>query len=306
MFTCSLHHQQSVIQLTDTTTNTQVEVFCFGAILNKFVIAKNSKSYNVIDGYQSVEDAIQQKNTWFKSCLLAPFVGRLENGKYGWQNIDYTINKFYLGNNAIHGLVYDQMFTIVETKANSQMAKVILQHNYIANEDGYPFNFTLFVTYTLQANNKLSVHTKFFHSNSVAIPFCQGWHTYFNLHSPINNCCLQVQSNKIVECNNQSIPTKNIATDNRFLQPKLLQNIELDDCFLLNNNSVCSIKSSELEIFIVLLENYKYLQIFTPNHNNSIAIEPMSAAPNAFNNNMGLTIAQPQTEYHFKFEVVAK
>ena len=39
---------------------------------------------------------------------------------------------------------------------------------------------------------------------------------------------------------------------------------------------------------------YPYLQLYTPDHRGSIAIENLSGAPNCFNNKMGLHILQPQ------------
>ena len=40
-------------------------------------------------------------------------------------------------------------------------------------------------------------------------------------------------------------------------------------------------------------ESYPYLQIYTPEHRKSIAIENLSGAPDAFNNGMGLKVLQP-------------
>jgi len=38
---------------------------------------------------------------------------------------------------------------------------------------------------------------------------------------------------------------------------------------------------------------YNFLQVYTPPHRKSIAIEPMTCAPNAFNNEQGLIILAP-------------
>jgi Galactose mutarotase and related enzymes len=40
-------------------------------------------------------------------------------------------------------------------------------------------------------------------------------------------------------------------------------------------------------------ENYPYLQVYTPPHRQSIAIENLSAAPDVFNNRMGLIELEP-------------
>ena len=39
--------------------------------------------------------------------------------------------------------------------------------------------------------------------------------------------------------------------------------------------------------------SYPYLQVYTPDHRQSIAIENLSAAPDAFNNRMGLVTLEP-------------
>ncbi|MBA4141207.1 MAG: hypothetical protein H0X70_12070, partial [Segetibacter sp.] len=62
-------------------------------------------------------------------------------------------------------------------------------------------------------------------------------------------------------------------------------------------------KKIQLEIYPA--SSYPYLQIFVPNHRKSIAIENLSAAPNAFNNGIGLKVLQPNesTSYTTKFVI---
>ncbi len=47
---------------------------------------------------------------------------------------------------------------------------------------------------------------------------------------------------------------------------------------------------NRLKISFYPSNNYPYLQIYTPPHRQSIAIENLSAAPDSFNNQMGLTL----------------
>jgi aldose 1-epimerase len=51
--------------------------------------------------------------------------------------------------------------------------------------------------------------------------------------------------------------------------------------------------------------SYPYLQIFIPNHRKSIAIENLSAAPDAFNNGIGLKVLAPgeSASYTTKFVI---
>ena len=53
----------------------------------------------------------------------------------------------------------------------------------------------------------------------------------------------------------------------------------------------------ENEKYILTIEpspSYPYLQLYTPDHRGSIAIENLSGAPDCFNNKMGLHVLQPQ------------
>lgn len=291
----------SIIELKDESTNTLVEIFSFGAMLNKFVCKVENDFFNAIDGYENLEDAINPKEAWFKSSKLSPFVCRLNEGKYSFDSFDYVIEKFYLGNHAIHGIVYDGVYNIVATKANNEFALVELQYSYLGEDKGYPFPFSVTVVWKLAKENDLSVSTTITHQNEKAIPICDGWHPYFKMDVPVDECTLQINSNEQVEFDETLIPTGKIIADERFLQTTTLQNIELDNCFQLKNNQEpnCILNGKKLALEISSNQNYPYLQIYTPPHRQSIAIENLSATPDAFNNNMGLIYLQPNTAVVF-------
>jgi len=49
-----------------------------------------------------------------------------------------------------------------------------------------------------------------------------------------------------------------------------------------------------------LIRSYPYLQIYTPPHRRSIAIENISGVPDAFNNGMGFITLEPDQSAIFK------
>jgi aldose 1-epimerase len=61
-------------------------------------------------------------------------------------------------------------------------------------------------------------------------------------------------------------------------------------------------QSNHLKLIITPKLFYGCLQIFIPNHRQNIAIESLSAAPNAFNNNIELSILQPNKNYVFEVQ----
>ena len=61
-----------------------------------------------------------------------------------------------------------------------------------------------------------------------------------------------------------------------------------------HNASICILENEKYTLTIEPSPAYPYLQLYTPDHRGSIAIENLSGAPNCFNNKMGLHILQPQ------------
>jgi len=302
-FTVTIDSSQTFpcIILKNTNNNCVAEIFCFGGLLNSFCIEKDGDLFNVVDAYKNVDDAIAKKNTWFKSCKLSPFACRLKNGTYEVHFKEYKIDKFYLGENAMHGLVYDAVYDIAETLATRDFASVELQYQYKGEDEGYPFAYNIKLVWQLETDNKLSVTSTIQHQNTFSIPYCEGWHPYFKLDEPIDNCTLQFDANEMLEFDESLIPTGDFINYDRFATPVLLKNINLDNCYLLSDihQPKAILKGKQLQLIIIPNAAYPYLQIFTPDHRENIAIENLSAAPDAFNNKMGLLMLEPNKTYNF-------
>jgi len=295
------NQQHPVIVLKDTTANCEVEIYAFGGLLNSFSVIIGSNKINVVDGFLSVKDAVLNIVPAFKSAKLSPFVCRMKEGKYSFNSQVFKIEKFYLPPHAIHGLIYDAVYEVVSTKADENKAETILQYSYNSIDKGYPFDYKTEIIWTLEANQKLSVTTNVQHSNAHEIPFADGWHPYFNLGTNIDECKLQFDSNTMIEFDGTLIPTGKKLEDNRFIDGQILKGIKLDNCFELDNSNEpkCVLQNNKLELIIQPTKSYHYLQIYTPPHRQSIAIENLSAAPDAFNNGMGLLLLKPNEQYSF-------
>jgi len=277
-----------------------------GAILHAFTAIADGKKFNVIESYESEHDF--RKNVTSKGFLgtkLSPFVCRINKGNYKFAGKDYHIQKYYDRNNALHGLLYDQSFTISDQQANEDRAKVSIKHEYRAADSGYPFKYDCIVTYELEKNNKLNVITEVINKDEAAIPVQDGWHPYFKLDTKIDDLQLQFRSYEMVEFNDELMPTGNLIPYKEFDKPKKIGNTLLDNCFTLNfseGQPICLLQNTEKKIQVEIQtdESYPYLQLYTPSHKNSIAIENISGAPNAFNNGMGFKTLSPGESSSFK------
>src|SRR6478735_8815726 len=109
-------------------TGTQAEVYAFGALLNSFCLERDGKVVNVVYAFKSVEDAKKNLTPMFQGAKLSPFVCRLRDGKYTFENEKYHIEKYYLKHDAIHGLIFDKYFKIKEKGATETDAFVTLAY----------------------------------------------------------------------------------------------------------------------------------------------------------------------------------
>jgi aldose 1-epimerase len=293
--------------LKDSSTNTYATILpSCGGILHDFVSIRNGLAFNVIDSYVSADDFKENvESKGFLGCKLSPFVCRINRGTYHFAGKKYTIKKFYLRKNALHGELYDKPFLIMDETANELHASVTMKYEYRAEDPGYPFNYDCIVTWQLEDDNKLSVTTECINKDEGLIPMQDGWHPYFNLGDPVDDLQLEFQSREMVEFNNELIPTQNLIEYTVYNSLKRIDNTFLDNCFTLNMDAcqpMCVLRNpgKKIEIEIHPEKSYPYLQIYIPPHRKSIAIENISGPPDAFNNGMGLTTLEPGTSVSFK------
>lgn len=288
-------NSQQTITLCDDHTGTHAEIFCFGGLLNAFTIQSEGRSVNVIDGFKDVDDAKATMNNGFKSAKLSPFVCRMRDGKYRFEDTDFKIEGFYLNGHAIHGLLCHAVFEPTDMGTDNGKAWVTLTHQYKATDKGYPFPYTIAVTWTLHNNHYLTVSTSITNEHDAVIPFSDGWHPYFSTDTAIDHSILSFNTSRKLVFDDELVPTGAEEKDDRFLAGALLDGIELDNCFVLPDHEKghCILKGKKVSISIEPDAAYPYLQIYTPAHRKSIAIENLTAAPDAFNNKMGLRYLQP-------------
>ncbi|MFL9481570.1 aldose 1-epimerase [Chitinophagaceae bacterium LWZ2-11] len=300
-FNIKVEHTQAASAILLTGPGCEVEIYAFGALLNSFTVDTAQGKKNIVDGFSSVEDAMTTMTPAFKSALLSPFTCRMNKGDYAFEGDDYHVNKFYLPPHAIHGLIYDAMHEIIDEFADDDHARVTLAYKYNKQDAGYPFSYLLTHTWRLEKGNKLSVTSTVTHDNKQAIPYAQGWHPYFTLGGNVDTYSLQFDSNTMLEFDETLIPTGKKLPYDLFEQANTLNNVFLDNCFELKNTqgAKCVLKNETLQLSIIPDKSYPYLQIYTPPHRSSIAIENLSGAPDCFNNGMGLLKIEPDKEVSF-------
>jgi aldose 1-epimerase len=294
------------VELEDQESGNKVEVIPkAGAILNAFYVSTPGGPLNVIDGYRSKADFEDRATKGFRSAKLSPFVCRLNQSLYSWKGIEYKLdNKFVLNGSALHGILYDAAFEILETASDEKSCSVTMRYQYDGELSGYPFPYNCTVRYCLGEGGRLTIQTHL--SNPVAaeqaIPICDGWHPYFQLGGKVDDWWLELASDQMLEYDSALIPTGKYVANGAFYPGKKIGSMALDNGFFLRDNisPLCVLKNEQITVEFISAKNYPYLQLYIPGTRDSIAIENLSAAPDAFNNGMGLTILEPGKKIDFE------
>jgi len=272
-----------------------------GGILNELVLLDGTgKTCSLIDGYEkeiNITDA-------YKSAVLLPFANRINKGKYSYSGVTYQlpINEDRLGEqdqviqHALHGLLYDASWSIEKEELSSTYAKVILHTSYQSHHEGYPFSFDVSIHYSLSTNtNELVVSTEIKNTSNESIPMGYGFHPYLKIDdTPVDELSIAFDVHSTFTLDKYCIPTGEKKEYNAFKEGKKIASTEFDDCFELDSTEGRNVlhlsnQNAKVEFWQETGEKkYNFLQLYTPPHRESIAVEPMSSCIDTFNNQIGL------------------
>lgn len=281
----------------------------FGAGLNDLVV-KNEKDQliSVIDGYRSEAEIINDHDTAFKGSKLSPFPNRIPDGVYEFNGKRYQLPINEVGaNNNLHALLHNQPFGILDQEETDTRAVLKLGYDYKGKDQGYPFDYSLKLTYTFSTEG-ISINTQIENLSDTSIPMGDGWHPYFKFED-LNKVHMQMGSAYRLSSNFGN----KLNGQHGFEQSRAIDQDTLDDCFRVNGEENFSILLEDrnnriaLKIWQESAKNeYKYFQIYTPPSRRSIAIEPVTCPPNAFNTEEGLIKLEPKQVVSMTFGIKYK
>jgi len=297
------------IKLSNSNTGEYVSIIpSFGGNLNELVLLKKKKLHEIIDGDRSVSGLEGNSINFYRGAKLSPFPNRINEGRYHFNEVDYELKRNDKPH-ALHGLLWNRPLSIKHQKASEKSARLLLYASIESLHDGFPFSYQIELEYTLDAV-QFSCATKITNTSDVEMPVGDGWHPYFTTGTNINTLKLTLPSSKRLEMN-QSIPTGKYLPNDLYPKISQIKSAELDHCFEIDTADTIvetRLIDEEKNVTIVLWQRaeekgYQFIQIYTPPDRNSIAIEPMTCAPDAFNNKKGLIVLSPNEEIIFDFGI---
>ena len=274
----------------------------YGGALNSLIIkTRNNTLENIIDGYTEANEP-HSTGEFYKGVFLFPFPNRLKNGKWknGHQELSFPINE-PARNNALHGFLYNKKFEVMNHTSGVEFASLHLRFKPMLKPEYYPFDYQIDIEYILTETDGLTIKTRVQNRGNENLPFGLGWHPNFKTGSEINSLIMNVSHVKALEVDGQMIPNGNKISYRLFENPQTIGEANLDTGFEIQKSETFKIQlfdpEKKLKFYIwqkAGSDGYGYVQIYTPPHRNSIAIEPMTSRANALQDkDGGLQILAP-------------
>jgi len=260
---------------------------------------------NIIDGISNDDTGLLDYANTYKSSILFPFPNRIEDGTYKFMGTthQFPVNELPV-NNAIHGLVYNKEFKVTSMGSDENSATVALTYHSNGLAPGFPFAYELKLIYTISATGSLNLRFEVANQGNLPFPYGMGWHPYFSTEQ-LSTSTLSFPSKDFYTCNERSLPIKTIASP--LSASFKMKDTKFDDAYSLHKPE-CSFESNSYSLnFDFDYPEGSYLQVYTPPHGKSIAIEPMTCVANSFNNKIGLKELLPgesdSWDIHMELEI---
>ena len=245
----------------------------------------------LLDGYRA--DALASSG---RGQLLLPWPNRIRDGVYRLDGREHRLplNEPARGN-AIHGLVRWSNWKAVEHTADTVTLALVLHP-----QPGYPFTLELRVEYSL-ASSGLSVRTTATNVGAEPCPYGSGSHPYLAVRA-VDEAVLRLPAQTVLESDERGIPVGSAPVDGAFdfREPRPVGSVQLDHCFTdleRDDDGLARVGADGTTLWAD--ESYPYLMVFTGDslpaaeRRRSIAVEPMTCAPNAFASGDGLIVLEP-------------
>ena len=252
-----------------------------------------------VGNFEIVGDPTQHGQSGsYVGSTLAPWANRVAAGswKLDGQPMSLAINE-PARNSALHGLVADKSWSVV----NHQDSKLTLGYRLDASA-GYPFELELEVSYEIAATG-LIVSSRVINHSSARAPFAMAFHPYFKLSAEtvlVNKFSQYLMTDENLIPVGETAPIKELGFDDKGQLPVI--GVDLDHGFVSDGDTDRTLEtkliSRALEVSIWQEQPYRFLIVFTGKagtleHPGYIAVEPQTAATNAFNSGDGLLWLEP-------------
>jgi aldose 1-epimerase len=291
----------------------------FGGILRRLVLRRGNHLFALLKAPESPQALLADES--YASALLFPFPSRIRHGIYAFEGEKYALKMNEASrDNALHGFVHGRQFSVINQETTPNHASLTLRYDYAGDTVGYPFPFALTVTYELTRADWLTLGStptedrlcalritySALNTGTTRCPVAFGWHPYFTFTSePIDELTLTLPARTAIVLDGDMIPNGRQPADAS--ETIALQDRQFDTPFIIEPTGTTPdgisfaetvLDSPQAGVKLVIGQEtgegkLNYLVCYTPTRRDSIAIEPLTANVDSFNNGEGLVILNP-------------
>ncbi|MBO7384058.1 MAG: aldose 1-epimerase [Fibrobacter sp.] len=291
----------------------EFEVFTgYGAGLNAWRVPAGSTKLDLLFGYREGDDVYKIGPDTNAGCRLCPWPGRTAYAKFTWEGKTYRLtNNVSWAPHALHGFLQNRPWQFQSFESDSSKAVAVFTCDWPGDFGGFPFPFHAEnrVTFT---GESYTVQSSVKNIGKAPMPYSEGWHPYYSMGEKIDGITMTLPPSEFSELDPADIPTGKTHPDTRFVKGRAIADEFINDCFCLDDKAtdvsdgsahvLLSGKHGNLTIWQRPGKNaYNAIQIYTPPDRMSIAIEPMTAAPDVLNHHKGLIVLAPGETASFEF-----
>jgi aldose 1-epimerase len=191
----------------------QLKVITYGATITSLKIPlKNGDFIDVVLGFDTMEaylNSFQLKGAPYFGATVGRYAGRINNSTFSLNGKSIVLNSNNNGH-SLHGgnSGFSQKQWKIKNVTDGKNPSITLSYFSPDGEENYPGDLTIDLTYTLSDDNELIIEYVATTSEDTVINLTH--HSYFNLdghNSTILEQDLSINSNKILETNEHTIPT---------------------------------------------------------------------------------------------------
>jgi aldose 1-epimerase len=238
----------------------------------------------------------------YRGKVLAPWPNRIRDGRYAFGGVEHRLplNEPERGA-ALHGLVLDERFDVVAWSTHAAMLRCD-----VPARPGYPFSVRVEVEYELGAGG-LAVALRATNLGPDPAPVGGGLHPY--LRGRADDWDLEVPAANRVPVDERLLPSGPpvavSGTEFDFTRARRVGAQAIDTCF----GDLARDRDGRARVRLVrpgraievwLDERFRFVHVYTADAVDdpararaSIAIEPLTCAPDAFNSGAGLEVLEP-------------
>lgn len=240
--------------------------------------------------------------------ILAPWPNRIADGTYKFDNVEYHVPITEFSTNCSnHGLVAWQEWEIDDMSTTSVTLK-----RMVSPFPGYPFLISLSAHYELIDGMGLKVDITATNIGKPDAPYGVGMHPYITCDGQsIDTCNLSMPFKKVYKADEHKLPIEEVDVDSlgfNFVSPRPMGDVKMDHCFIsADKTHMNTVMLENKDLKVYFKSSAPYVQLFTPDTLNRkcLAVEPMSCAPNAFNNGIGLITLKEHQHYTLTYIIGA-